>query len=232
MKDQYVGDVNDYLKYGLLRAAARAGTRLLVAWMRTPPDGGTHGRRRGYLRRPEAWRDADPPLFDALAAATAPSLAWVEGSGLLPGARFFGDAVPAGRAARAAWRRRLLAAAADADLVFLDPDNGLAVPSVPPGRAASARYVYPETVAGLWAAGRAVLVFQHFARRRREVEIARRSAQIQALTPGGDHLVFAGAHAFFLLAAPRAQAVRWAAVTREVAGRWGERLAVVRARRP
>jgi hypothetical protein len=43
MKDQYFGDVNDYLKYGLLRCFAEAGWRVGVCWMLTPDDGGRDG---------------------------------------------------------------------------------------------------------------------------------------------------------------------------------------------
>ena len=33
VKDQYFGDVNDYRKYGLLRALGHAGFQTLVVWM-------------------------------------------------------------------------------------------------------------------------------------------------------------------------------------------------------
>jgi hypothetical protein len=41
MKEQYVGDVNDYRKYALLRHfAIECGLRVGVCWMLTPPDTG------------------------------------------------------------------------------------------------------------------------------------------------------------------------------------------------
>jgi hypothetical protein len=47
MKNQYFGDVNDYRKYGLLRALQSTWNgSLLVAWMLTPDDGGRDGRFR------------------------------------------------------------------------------------------------------------------------------------------------------------------------------------------
>ena len=52
MKDQYFGDVNDYLKYGLLRALQSQGDlKLLVAWMLTPNDARSDGwsRCRSYF---------------------------------------------------------------------------------------------------------------------------------------------------------------------------------------
>lgn len=39
MKKPYFGDVNDYRKYGLLRAFGRAGLATQVVWMLTPDAG-------------------------------------------------------------------------------------------------------------------------------------------------------------------------------------------------
>ena len=58
MKDQYFGDINDYRKYGLLRALqSNADGRLLVAWMLTPDDGGRDGGLRSYLEDPQTRRN-------------------------------------------------------------------------------------------------------------------------------------------------------------------------------
>jgi len=41
MKEQYVGDINDYRKYALLRyLAEKGGVRTGVCWMLTQPDAG------------------------------------------------------------------------------------------------------------------------------------------------------------------------------------------------
>jgi hypothetical protein len=50
MKDQYFGDINDYRKYGLLRAILDSGRfKLFIAWMLTPDDGTTDGKFISYL---------------------------------------------------------------------------------------------------------------------------------------------------------------------------------------
>ncbi len=47
MKNQYFGDVNDYLKYGLLRQLSNEGRfKICVCWMLTEPDGTTEGGKR------------------------------------------------------------------------------------------------------------------------------------------------------------------------------------------
>lgn len=66
MKEQYVGDINDYRKYALLRALAGEGTVTIgVCWMLTPSDSSNHGSKLDYLKKP-AFREFDPPLFDLL----------------------------------------------------------------------------------------------------------------------------------------------------------------------
>ena len=59
MKNQYVGDVNDYRKYGLLRCLVSSGElRTLVAWMLTPDDDSSDGKLRGYPERRQVGRMA------------------------------------------------------------------------------------------------------------------------------------------------------------------------------
>jgi hypothetical protein len=66
MKNQYVGDLIDFAKYGLLRALAGAGGerlfRLGLVWYLTPDDGRDDGGRIHYLSepRPNPYSRADP----------------------------------------------------------------------------------------------------------------------------------------------------------------------------
>ena len=69
----------------------------------------------------------------------------------------------------AAWRGRLLRAAGGVRVVFVDPDNGIEVPSKPPGRAGSAKFVMWDEIEGLWRMGCSLVVDQHFPREAREV---------------------------------------------------------------
>ncbi|MGH9380315.1 MAG: hypothetical protein ACRD2Z_06855 [Thermoanaerobaculia bacterium] len=144
MKNQYFGDVNDFRKYGLLRALQSAGdARLLVAWMLTPDDGGSDGRLRTYLEQSDGWKDCDPHLYAELAAmlraGSTPRVSMIEATDLLPRASYHSEIVPDTRLARDTWREGLLAAASKADLVFLDPDNGIEIPSKPVGRKNSSK---------------------------------------------------------------------------------------------
>ena len=72
VKHQYVGDINDYRKYALLRALSAGGAnRIGVCWMLTDSDGSSDGGKLAYLGQPERFRHFDPELFDILAHAAA-----------------------------------------------------------------------------------------------------------------------------------------------------------------
>ena len=61
MKNQYIGDVGDYGKYGLLRFLRDTGMQIGVNWYLTPCDERTDGCRREYLdavcRLVRLWHD-------------------------------------------------------------------------------------------------------------------------------------------------------------------------------
>ena len=65
MKNQYVGDIGDYGKYGLLRFLAGHGIKIGINWYLTENDRSADGKFTDYLKRPEE-RIYDPVLFDVL----------------------------------------------------------------------------------------------------------------------------------------------------------------------
>src|SRR5437764_94564 len=96
VKRQYLGDVNDYRKYALLRHFADGGrVKIGVCWMLTCDDQGSDGEKTGYLRDPQKWRAHDPELFDLLEGLVHGGeerlLGRVESSGIIPGATYFDE---------------------------------------------------------------------------------------------------------------------------------------------
>lgn len=231
VKNQYAGDVNDYRKYGLLRALQSPGElSLSVGWMLTADDGRTDGGFRRYLQQPDRWRHYDPILFDwlsaALAPGSAPSVALVEQAGVLPRATFFSEFVPDGRDARRAWGERLAQATSGADLVFLDPDKGFEIPSKPIGRKGSSKYAAWHEIERLWEAGSSVLVYQHFCRERRDPFTSRIAAELRRRTGAAFVEAFRTPHVLFLLAAqPPHREVFEEAIARHLP-RWKEQVVV------
>ena len=232
MKNQYFGDINDYRKYGLLRALQSNGdTRLLVAWMLTPDDGGRDGRFRSYLQIPEAWANYDRDLFVGLAgllrSAPTPAVSLIEGSALLARASYYSAVVPDTRLERDDWGRGLLRAASGVDLVFVDPDNGIEMPSKPVGRKGSSKYVTWQEIEGLWDAGCSLLIYQHFPHKPREAFARERVSELGRRTGACFTEAFRTPHVLFLLAAQDRHAQRFREVVPLLAEGWSGQIKVM-----
>ncbi|MGO4438567.1 hypothetical protein [Rhizobium sp. RAF56] len=125
MRDQYAGDVSDLLKFGFLRALAGIDRTLGVAWYYAPgDDGGPDGRHLEW-RDEAAWRHVDADLHAGLSTLPTRSIAALEQAAIWPnGALFHREPMPP-RAERNVWGKRKREALDAADIVFLDPDNGV-----------------------------------------------------------------------------------------------------------
>jgi hypothetical protein len=119
--------------------------RLGVVWYLVPDESHNEdGKHTKYLNGSPRFRNCDPELYDGLRDLLTDGhgrlifdrrrVAIVEGSGLFPfGTVFFSDPLQYRRGAlskdrlsiRADWLARALRATAEADVVFVDPDNGL-----------------------------------------------------------------------------------------------------------
>jgi hypothetical protein len=175
MRHEYAGDVGDYVKYALLRAicAAAPGLRLGVVWYLTDhAENGADGRQRPHLTA-DGWEQLDPKLLAELRRLDklpgGITLEHIEKSPILPGGTVFisepmpGPEVPAPTRAgvRALWFDRARTAVAGCDLLFLDPDNGLEVASIPANAPRAGKYAMTVEVAALLATGAGVILYQH-----------------------------------------------------------------------
>jgi hypothetical protein len=183
MKDQYVGDVGDYVKLALLRHIS-PGHKLGVNWYLTPHDPTKKdGRFTGYLCQPEHWRDLDAEVFDHLKEIVGTNRRTVrELEILLPkGTRFWSDIVacPPGpdfkgrHSARSTWARGAVAEFDQylCDLIFLDPDNGLQPMNCKVTHARATKHVLRSELGELKAQAalerdRTIVVYYHNTRRR------------------------------------------------------------------
>ena len=69
MQDNYIGDIGDYGKYGLLREICAEAMSLSVNWYRVIPaklGKQDDGKYISYLSMPQIYRAYDPVLFDSL----------------------------------------------------------------------------------------------------------------------------------------------------------------------
>jgi len=211
MKNKYFGDINDYRKYGLIRAILRSNKfSLLVAWMLTLDDPNNDGKFTNYLSKPDEWCKYDRDLYNGLQRLmmnpSTRNVGLIEKTNLLPGAKYFSREVPDSSNDRRDWFQDLLSNAKDSDFVFLDPDNGLEVKSKPSGRKNSSKYLYWSEVNALWKQGKSILIYQHFCRKERQSFIKRLREGLQENMKGSFIAAFTTSNVvFFLMLQPEHQ---------------------------
>jgi hypothetical protein len=225
MKAQYFGDENDYRKYALLRLLATLGRfKIGVCWMLTPADERSDGGKRSFIQRPAKWLALDPDLFDLMATVKpqphSADLLRIEREGLIPNAKFFNSMIPDSWGERVAFHQACLAALRGCSMTFFDPDNGLEVRSRPKGRKNSGKFVYWDEVSEHYAAGRSILVYQHFVREHRLIFLTRIAGDLSEALPATTIWSFPTAHAAFVLAARPEHVQQAEAVVNAVLAKW------------
>jgi hypothetical protein len=204
MKNQYFGDVNDFRKYGLLRALRRAsGLTVGVCWCLTNDEGG-HGELRRYLSQPGRWRHHDPELYEQLQRLLTPevrrSVSLAREWGLVPEASYFEKLLSDNRANRVAYFEEARQALASCDVIFVDPDNGIEVSSSRTGTVGSSKYVYWPELKTLFDSGQSLLVYQHFPRVARDRFVPSLMRRLAEEFQGASIGAFSTAHVAFFLA--------------------------------
>lgn len=198
MKNQYVGDIGDYGKYGLLRFLAKYGIRIGVNWYLTENDGSSDGKFTDYLKQ-SSERLYDPVLFDALqkiASRPDKDVSMIEQSGLIPDAVFYSEILKSSSLEAAArdlsrslWFNNSALLLKDADLIFADPDNGISFRKTARTKD-SEKFILPDEVSKYYNNGKNVVFYCHKGRRKQEaweqakIEIKKhiRDARLLAVT--------------------------------------------------
>ena len=246
MQDRYAGDIGDFGKYGLLRALCGDDLRLGVLWYafegddeQSPGD----GNRIDYLEPPdERLRECDPDLFKRmhmLVYGGDRSIAAIEKSGVLPEDTFFHGEVltfkdrerPRERAAkRRMWLASGREAMKDAEVVFVDPDTGLEIPSTHPLSAKGPKYAYYDDLLPYLERGQSLVIYQHATRGAggMERQIAQRLEELhERFGTRIDPVVLrwrrVSARTYFILPAPRHVERLTACVQDFLDTEWGER---------
>ena len=171
MQNRYVGDIGDYVKLAILRKLAQ-DRRLGVAWWLFPDEHHNgDGGHREYLERGDQWKRFDPDLFEALVAISKGKnrdVRAIEDAALLPNAVFARDPVPCDvqpfaqrPAARRRWLSEMKDRFKDCDLLFLDPDNGLAPQGLRLTLRRAGKSVFIEDIRALTQNHRPMIVYHH-----------------------------------------------------------------------
>ena len=175
MQNRYTGDIGDFSKLGLLRALSNAGFTIGLNWYLTPNE--THnedGKHTKYLSQAEQYRFLDPQLFDELKEIIDSGSREVSAmeKPLILEAKFFSEILdfPTSsviREVRQDWHSHALHEMKGMDIVCLDPDNGLIVPSAI-GTRRENKYVLREELQDYYQMGSSVIYYQNKARRKDE----------------------------------------------------------------
>lgn len=237
MRDSYVADVGDFGKYALLSALVGNDLRLGVLWCRNSlADATQDGRFTVY---PEL-RTCDPKLYDRLSqilATNQRTLSQVENYGILPSTTlFYGTAIPvptnpcfstAARQAqtllRAAWFDDGFNKLSEAELVFLDPDNGIAPKRAKKHWRSSAKYVFEDEVTDWFDRRQSVVLYQHQQRKSLREQVSEQ----QRILGGGRACSAVSFHRravriYYIFPAENHEARISERLTCFLAGSWGE----------
>lgn len=252
MQNRYFGDVGDFGKYGLLRALCGVDTAsrpaLGIVWYLVPDEGhNDDGRHISYLTKPD-YRACDPELHDGLRRLViderrARSVELLPQSGLLPATtRYFNRPLDYGRAGgtgdrrlefRDRWLTDAMQACASCDVIFLDPDNGLEVASVPKHAPKAPKYVYWDEFEQFARLGKTLVVYHHLNRTQTAFrQIAAKKAEIRNTLPGIPGLAAllfrrGSLRVFFVLPAPEHRSLVESTLGRMVSGAWSRHFELV-----
>ena len=179
MKNQYFGDIGDYGKYGLLKFLAQNDVRIAVNWYLTKNEENKpgDGKFTKYLEKKEEYSKYDKDLFVTLKEMVLPEpgirdVEQFELKNAIPNAIYYHDklnlralkTVAERKAYRKVWHEKALDTCKDADLVFLDPDNGLV--EKPKFSKTAEKYILPCEVAAYYKRGQNVVYYCHKGRRK------------------------------------------------------------------
>ena len=185
MQDCYAGDIGDYGKIALLREIHRQGLSIGVNWYKT--DAVISKKQDdGKYCIPDYLAAYDADLSSRLRKifhsqdGIVRSIAALENEKLIDGALYFSDSVPVEH--RNKWHQHAFSKLSGTDLVFLDPDNGMIVPTAKMSTQKQKKYVLDEEVKDYLSKGQSVLVYQHRPRVNEAVYIDRMIHRFMNLT--------------------------------------------------
>jgi hypothetical protein len=191
MRDDFVGDIGDFGKYALLNALAGSDFTLLVNWYFN----NQRGRAFQYLHQEKKYGKCCPRLYSAMQeiAKQVPSrLKEIESRRILPEKTiFFAEPVDGLNALqpqdqhRRKWHSLALEKARKADIVFLDPDNGLESEDNARNSKGFSKYFMTATeVQDYVAKDKSLILYHHFHRKESHTKQIQQLLKRLSLTTG------------------------------------------------
>ena len=168
MQNRYAGDAGDFGKIGLLRSLSRAGLKVGVNWYLVADEAHNEdGRHTGYLHDSK-FVGCDDELLGRLGCmvyGNQRNVQTLQEFELIPCADYYCEELvpPVGNRdkCRSAWHKNAKSALQKADIIFLDPDNGLLPKSVSPSSTKSVKYILQQEIMDYYLAGHSVVFYNH-----------------------------------------------------------------------
>ncbi len=173
MQNRYTGDIGDYGKLGLLRFLHSDGLSIGVNWYLVPDEAHNGDGRHVQYLNDERFRNYDESLWlelKQIVDSEKRTVSALENERILDACYFSEPLAFSGQLrnereeARKEWHGKALCALKGLDLVFVDPDNGIIVPSAV-GTKRENKFVKPEELDGYYEQGSSIIYYQHKARR-------------------------------------------------------------------
>jgi hypothetical protein len=173
MQDRYTGDIGDFSKLGILRVLEKAGLSIGLNWYLTPDEShNSDGRHVKYLSQ-DKFKACDEALWlelKDLVQHDQRKVCYLEKESILRAGYYSERLDLAGKtksereSIRRKWHERALIALSGKDIVCVDPDNGLIVPSAEK-KPKENKYALPDELADYYAQHSSVIYYQHKARK-------------------------------------------------------------------
>ena len=178
MKNQYVGDIGDYSKLGMLIALSQAGFSIGINWYLTPNEPKhsktvTDGKYIQYLDLP--CDTNNPKLFSALCQIVKNekrAVKNIENKNLFPNSVTYWNKILESKS-RDVWHSKALKKLSNNSIIFCDPDNGLEVKSTKPYSKNGNKYTTYKEIVDYYKNGSSVIVYNHRDRKPEEDYIKR-----------------------------------------------------------
>ena len=186
MQNRYVGDIGDFANNGLLRwltgmtgprVSQEKRLRLGVVWYLHPDETNKgDGRYKGYLKNTKSnckvFRKCDPGLYDILGCLVEDkdrSVVALQQGGILPDdTRYYQERLFYTRKEQRpeqskseSWLEGAVKAIKEADIVFLNPDNGIASTGIERKTRYSPKHVYMDELKRFAKEGHSLVIYHH-----------------------------------------------------------------------
>lgn len=164
MQDNYIGDIGDYGKYGLLRVISLENLSMAVNWYKVASKTDikqNDGKFTNYLSLPEVYRGYDSFLYDSLYKIVEIEkdrrIERIEEEQLFK-ASYFSNVITGNRWI---WHYQALEKTKGVQVVFLDPDNGLESWKMFQTDKATEKHVKWNELKDYYDRGQDVILYQH-----------------------------------------------------------------------